>query len=381
MMKKSVIIFFLISILSLIGCTVATTSSSAPIIQADALQSIVHAPTAVIVADPTATVVQIATTQPDETIAVATIQPTADSPIVVNEEALAPNCLGKDAAFAPFADVLHIECDDTMMYIEADSVADHDMMIGITAWNQQVPIPQSFEGNNAWQIPLNPVWADETTPSIGQGPIAVAINGVMIYNPTQQSGIYDHDHDPYLIGELDTCGGHSGRADDYHYHIAPNCIIDELSEAVSDYAQPIGYAMDGYPIFGYFNPDGSEPTALDECGGEFDENGNYHYHAQYEYPYVNHCFHGAVDLSLQPRTHPIRPAGEPIHVEITDFYTDADGWIHMEYLYQATTHSVNYKEDVSGDGCYLFEFIDDVNGSTSGQQERYCGGDAPPKPK
>lgn len=287
---------------------------------------------------------------------------------------LDPACLGKDAAFAPFAAELNIYCDDVYMYIEADNLADHDMMIGITAWNQQVPIPQPFHEDNAWRIPLHPVMAASSTPTTGQGPVAVAINGVMVYNPTQQSGIYDQDHDPYLIGELDTCGGHSGRADDYHYHVAPVCLLD----ALSDYADgdlPIAYAIDGFPIYGYV-----EGLALDECAGAYDAEGNYGYYASPEYPYVNGCFSGEVDLGLQPATHPIREAGEPIQVLITDFYEDADGWIHLEYEYQGSTHSINYR--VTEDECYEFEFVDDVDSGQTGQTETYCanaeGGPPPP---
>jgi hypothetical protein len=273
--------------------------------------------------------------------------------------------LGKDEAFMPYADTLTIYCDDDYMYIEADSLADHDMMIGITAWNQQVPLPQHFDEDNPWIIPLHPVMADEPTPTPGQGPMAVAINGVMIFNPTQQSGIYDEDHDPNLIGELDVCGGHAGRADDYHYHIAPICILEELAEH-GDPTQPIAYAIDGYPIFGFTNADGSPPI-LDECGGEFDENGAYHYHARPEYPYVNGCFSGVVDLELQPATHPIRGAGEPIHVLITDYYGAEDGWIHLEYDFEGDTFAIIYREDE--DGCYTFMFESETETHT----EQYCG--------
>lgn len=290
---------------------------------------------------------------------------TTPTPIMLDED-----CLGKDAAFAPYTDVLTY-CDDAYIYIEANSLADHDMMIGITAWNQQVPLPQPFYEDNAWQIPLYPIMAEQVTAVPGQGAVAVAINGVMIFNPTKQDGIYAEDHDPYLIGELDTCGGHAGRADDYHYHIAPNCILEELG-AIDNYTDPIAYALDGYPIYGYFNSDGTLPSNLDECGGEYDETGNYHYHASPDYPYINGCFSGVYDMSLQPATHPIRPAGEPIHVLITDYYEDADGWFHLEYDYSGTQHSINYRE--IADDCYEFQFVEDVSVDDDLDVETYCSG-------
>lgn len=286
-----------------------------------------------------------------------------------------PACLGKDIAFAPFIDQLVIYCDDAFIYIEAESLADHEMMVGITAWNQQVPIPQAFHGDNAWRIPLNPMVADDPSPTTGQGPIGVAINGVMIYNPTQQDGIYDLSRDPNLIGELDGCGGHSGRADDYHYHIAPECLLDELV----DYAEgdlPIGYAMDGFPIYGVI--DGLD---LDECQGAYDAEGNYGYYASHAYPYVNGCFTGEVDLSLQPATHPIRPAGEPIQVLITALYQDEDGWNRLEYEYQGNLYTMNYRLDENE--CYEFEYVENVGADELIRTETYCGStqnDPPPPP-
>jgi hypothetical protein len=280
---------------------------------------------------------------------------------------LDPACLGKDVAFAAFADQLNIFCDDVYMYIEADNLADHEKMVGITAWNQQVPIPQDFHEDNAWRIPLYPVMASSPTPTTGEGPVAVAINGVMVYNPTQQDGVYDTSRDPYLIGELDHCGGHSGRADDYHYHIAPVCLLDELAEYANG-GLPISYALDGYPIYGFV-----EGMDLDECRGAPDSAGNYSYYASEDYPYVNGCFSGEVDLSLQPATHPIRPPGEPIQVLITALYEDSDGWNHLEYDYQGGTHSVNYRMDA--EGCYEFEYVD---GDSVGETASYCANNEPP---
>ena len=306
---------------------------------------------------------------PSEEEAAPAVEESEDTGPSADSGDLDPACLGKDAALAPFADTLTIYCDDVYMYIEADNLADHEMMVGITAWNQQVPIPQDFHEDNAWRIPLHSVVADSPTPTTGEGPVAVAINGVMVYNPTQQDGVYDESRDPYLIGELDGCGGHSGRADDYHYHIAPVCLLDELADYASG-GLPIAYALDGYPIYGFV-----EGMPLDECRGALDADGNYGYYASPDYPYVNGCFSGEVDLSLQPITQPIRPAGEPIQVLITALYEDADGWNHLEYDYQGGTHAINYRMDA--DGCYEFEFVD---GDTVGETATYCASDEPPPP-
>lgn len=299
---------------------------------------------------------------------------TIDMPL--SETGLDPACMGKDEAFLSFGHMLSVHCDETFMYIEAFTIAEHPMMVGITAWNGQVPIPHRLTEDNSWRIPMNPEITGENTPTVGQGPIAVAINGVMIFNPTQQDGIYNDESDPYLIGELDVCGGHSGRGDDYHYHIAPICLVEHLAED-SDGMLPIAYAMDGFPIYGFTNADGSAPV-LDECNGEFDDEGNYHYHATEAYPYINGCFKGAFDMSLQPAAHPIRvvEGGGPAQILITDLYQDETGWIHMEYEYQGTLLSVNYRE--VDETCFEYQFVDNVETGSIGATETYCRSDAPP---
>jgi len=295
------------------------------------------------------------------------------------------NCMGKDEAFLHHATMVAVRCDDEFMYLESFSFAVHEMMVGITLWNGQVPVPQPLIGENSWRIPLNPELTGENTPTVGQGPIAVAVNGVMIFNPTRQDGIYAPDSDPYLIGELDTCGGHSGRGDDYHYHIAPVCILEHLADE-SDGTLPIAYALDGFPIYGFTNADGSTPE-LDECNGEFDPAGNYHYHATLDYPYINGCFKGAFDTSIQPPAHPIREAeaGQtPPNVLITALYQDDDGYIHMEYEVEgeSTLHAIIYRE--VDESCFEYQFVEDVTNNIISETSTHCrrepgsGGNPPP---
>ena len=87
---------------------------------------------------------------------------------------------------------------------------DHHMMVGITAWQQQVPLPQPYSGANAWRIPLRPVPAANpmsAKDNFFRGAIALAANGVPIYNPIKNDG----KTDTFLAGELDELGGHCGR--------------------------------------------------------------------------------------------------------------------------------------------------------------------------
>ena len=73
-------------------------------------------------------------------------------------------------AFEPFAKLkaIRYRWDDKYFYVESNGVPDHPMMIGITAWQQQVPLPQKYFGVNAWQIPLRPVPAKEPASAKGE---------------------------------------------------------------------------------------------------------------------------------------------------------------------------------------------------------------------
>ena len=220
--------------------------------------------------------------------------------------------------FMPFETVLQLHWDKDFFYVGSNGFPEHPMMIGIRAWQQQVPIPQKYLGDNAWRIPLNPVPAKNpmtTKNDFLRGAIALAVNGVPIFNPLNNRG-----DDAFLYGELDEYGGHCGRGDDYHYHIAPIHL-----EPTTGKDAPIAYALDGYPIFGYQDEKAADFAPLDKLGGHKDSDGNYHYHAQKTYPYLNGGFYGEVterggQVDPQPRAEPIRPDLKPLRdAKITGF--------------------------------------------------------------
>ncbi len=80
------------------------------------------------------------------------------------------------------------------------------------------------------------------------GAIGIAAIGIPIFNPIKQDGRTDTN----LAGELDEFGGHAGRADDYHYHLAPVHLAERIGQGL-----PVAWALYGFPIYGYREPDGS----------------------------------------------------------------------------------------------------------------------------
>jgi Raf kinase inhibitor-like YbhB/YbcL family protein len=260
--------------------------------------------------------------------------------------------------FEPFAKLKAIQYrqDDKFFYVESNSMPDHQMMVGITAWQQQVPLPQPYFGDNAWRIPLEPVVAKNPLSAKShffRGAIALAANGVPIFNPIKNDGRTD----TLLAGELDEFGGHCGRGDDYHYHIAPT----HLQEIVGK-DKPIAYALDGYPIYGYTEPDGSEVRGLDEFNGHSTPGLGYHYHATKNYPYVNGGFHGEVkevggQVDPQPRAGGVREALPPLRgAKITGFESKDNKSFSIEVKVGRETRYVNYF--LNQEGSVKFDFVD-----------------------
>ena len=59
--------------------------------------------------------------------------------------------------FKPFAESIKYRWDEDYFYVESNGMPDHQMMIGITAWQRQIPILHNYSGDNAWRIPREPV--------------------------------------------------------------------------------------------------------------------------------------------------------------------------------------------------------------------------------
>ena len=260
--------------------------------------------------------------------------------------------------------------DDTYFLVSSDGMPDHPMMIGITNWQQQVPIPQAYTGANSWKIPLKPVVAKSPAFIKGRflrGAIAVAANGIPIFNPQNNRGEVSQD-----IGELDKWGGHCGRADDYHYHIIPLHLQATVGKGL-----PVAFALDGYPVYGATEPDGSSLRKLDECGGHEDAKFGYHYHGLAKSPYTFIGFHGQVteaegQVDPQPRANSFRPATSPLRgAVITDFSSEGEGKYKLSYTVNGDKRSVSY---VLSANSAKFEFNNGKDGTTSETFDRREGG-------
>ncbi|AKS46077.1 YHYH protein [Octadecabacter temperatus] len=284
---------------------------------------------------------------------------------------------------AGFSETVLVTCNGDNAVVSSDTYPDHELMTGIVGTNEQVPVPaKSYDA----PIPLLPVLGD--TPQTRDAALAVAVNGVPIFDYTgggemSQDDLlhYQSQHDTLTTQQLDICGGHAGRGDDYHYHVAPTCMIEQMKNAGDDAI--IGWAFDGFPIYGDNNPDGTEIAEgdLDLCNGQPDETFGYRYHTSTEAPYILQCLMGEVaSLRDLPRTAPLAPAsggggiepGRPPRggVEGLVFTQSPDGRRSMDYTYEGEAYYMRYSPSETA-GCYNFE-TRTVTNDGSVVSEEYC---------
>jgi len=270
-------------------------------------------------------------------------------------------------AFAPH-NTATTRFDADYLYVESEGIPEHEMMVKITAWIAQVPVPHPYTGDNAWSIPLNPVYTDDNVTiadDLQRGAIAIAANGIPIFNPVNASGVISKD-----IGELDDFGGHSGRADDYHYHVAPLHL--QTTEN-----RPIAYAFDGFAVYGSLEPDGSPMRELDTFHGHEAIDGTYHYHGTDSHPFMLSALRGQVTLdpmTSAPQTQIIPQARsvafrDPPHginsdnLIITALAANGDGNGYLlEYEISGNPGSVDYSWTEADVTTFVFH---DVDGTTT----------------
>ncbi len=273
---------------------------------------------------------------------------------------------------AGFDDSVTVTCTGSHAILQSDTYPDHEKMTGIIGTNEQVPVP----GDYAAPILLSPELG--TTPLTRDAALGVAVNGVPIFDYTGGGEMTHADlarhqarHDTLQTHQLDVCGGHAGRGDDYHYHAKPTCMIDQMANAGD--SAIIGWAFDGFPIYGDNNPDGSVIAAgdLDVCNGQSDEAFGYRYHTSEEAPYIVQCLMGVVaEFDNLPRVSPLvatdgsgAAPGRPPQggVQNLVFTENPDGSRSMAYTYEGEDHYIRY---VPSDepGCYDFTTRTVTNG-------------------
>lgn len=140
---------------------------------------------------------------------------------------------------------------------------------------QCLPEYMDDDASITYVIPVDPQASGREAPTNQTGS-GVAYNGIRLDGPAPLDAILG----AYTIAPFDDCGGHVNTHVGYHYHAVTDCLEPvNAGEKSAAYADQIGLAMDGYPIFSHLLADGTAPTDLDACNGRSTEELGYHYFA------------------------------------------------------------------------------------------------------
>ena len=150
----------------------------------------------------------------------------------------------------------------------------------------------------SWTLTLTPTLADAATNLFG--PVAIATSGGWINDPYEADQATIAVESNFTIDGvdfLDDCSGHFNPMG-YHYHGIPYCMTTEI-DTTGQHSALLGFAADGFPVYGPQGTDGSEVTGLDDCRGEYGPtpefpDGIYHYHLTTVFPYTTLCLSGTV---------------------------------------------------------------------------------------
>lgn len=195
---------------------------------------------------------------------------------------------------------VQVSHDETFLTIRSQGFPNHP-----TATFPNSKNPNSIrKQNHQFKIPLNPRKNDRVT-GLPMGPIGVALNGIPFFNPFNAEGQVAVDG--YSEEWLDACCGHPDMRGTYHYHKYPTCLRTPFKENGDQHSPLIGFAFDGFGIYGPFESNGlmardvTGSQALDECNGHTDQVRGYHYHVTpNKFPFIIGAYRGVPEVSNNP---------------------------------------------------------------------------------
>ena len=255
-------------------------------------------------------------------------------------------------------------------YVESNGIPDHPMMVGITAWQQQVPLPQTYTGDNAWRIPLHPVPREAA--DVGEGRTSSGARSRWRSTACRSSTRSRTTATPTPCWPASsTSSAATAAGPTTTTTTSPRSISNRRPARGSRSATP-STAM---PSTATTSPTGRRRSRLDVFNGHEDAQRGYHYHATKTYPYLNGGFHGEVterggQVDPQPNAQPVRPALAPAP-------RSEDHRLHAARSPAATAsptrfagkkNFVNYT--ITPNGAVTFQFVDSAGKTTTETYQR-----------
>lgn len=159
------------------------------------------------------------------------------------------------------------------------------------------------EKANTWYLPKHPKLATDpiamdaknSNNGLPMGPIGVATNGVIFFNP------FDHIFETDAVWRLDRCCGHPSPQSAYHYHKYPVCVKTPWSDEGKMHSSVIGFAFDGFPVYGPYEANGllakdDKSNPLNDFNLHSDDERGPHYHVTPgKFPHIIGGYWGEVD--------------------------------------------------------------------------------------
>jgi hypothetical protein len=155
--------------------------------------------------------------------------------------------------------VQQVQYSTNNVYVSASCVPSYS--IGPWTANPNTPVNQNF----VYKITRNPQQNTTTPTTVGMGHIGVWTNGVSIFNVSDgmsynNAGVWNRNAYFWEGISFDDCLGHPAPNGEYHHHVSPRCLYNITDS--SQHSPIIGYAFDGYPVYGawaYTNVNGTGP--------------------------------------------------------------------------------------------------------------------------
>jgi len=143
------------------------------------------------------------------------------------------------------------------VYVSCTCIPGYD--IGPWVGNPNIPSNQNF----VYKITLQPTENTGVAVYTALGHIGVWSNGVSIFNAKdafsyENEGVWNQNAIVAEGSSFDDCLGHPAPNGEYHHHLNPTCLYDDTDASV--HAPIIGYAFDGFPVYGAYgfkNTDGT----------------------------------------------------------------------------------------------------------------------------
>lgn len=192
---------------------------------------------------------------------------------------------------------LQINHDENHIVVRSQGYPNHATAIFPNSRN-----PNSIKVQNfTFRLPIQPKLAESIT-RLPMGPIGMALNGVVFFNPFEQEGL--NAVEGYSEVWLDACCGHPQQTGVYHYHKYPSCVKSPFVDNGKQHSPLLGFAFDGFPVFGPYESKETmamelkNDDALDVCNGHKDRIRGYHYHVTpNKFPYIIGGYAGVVERS------------------------------------------------------------------------------------